>query len=390
MKHRIPFNKPFIAGHEMRYMAESVQGGHTSGDGPFMKRCEEFLARRTGAHRVLLTTSCTSALEMAGLLCKLKPGDEVIMPSFTFVSTANAVLLRGALPVFVDIRPDTKNIDETLVEAAITERTRAIMPVHYAGVACEMDVIMDIAARHELMVIEDAAQALGSQYRGRELGTIGDFGAFSFHETKNVICGEGGALVLGGNEHLERAEVLREKGTNRAQFFRGQVDKYTWVDVGSSFISSDLLAAYLYGQLEEIDRINDKRKQIYENYSLQLTNLAEAGHITLPVIPDHCQTNYHMFPILLPDTDTRTALIRHLGSHSILAVFHYVPLHTSPMGRKLGYTVGQFPVTEDISDRLLRLPFYFELTEEDQQTVTGTISNFFEGRAVMNGSAQNG
>ncbi len=381
MKHRIPFNKPFIAGKEMQYIADSVLGGHTSGDGPFMKRCEKLLAQQTGAARVLLTTSCTAALEMAGLLSNLQPDDEVIMPSYTFVSTANAVLLRGARPVFVDIRPDTKNLDETLVEAAVTERTRAILPVHYAGVACEMDTIMAIATQHELIVIEDAAQAIGSRYRGRQLGTIGDFGAFSFHETKNIICGEGGALILGRDTHLERAEILREKGTNRAQFFRGQVDKYTWVDVGSSFISSDLLAAYLYGQLEEMDLITAKRRQIYENYAAQLATLAAAEHITLPVIPEHCQTNYHMFPILLNDTKTRTALITHLEQLSILAVFHYVPLHTSPMGRKLGYETGQFPVTEDISDRLLRLPFYFELTDEDQQTVTAAITDFFAGGA---------
>ncbi len=317
MKHRIPFNKPFTVGKEMQYIAESVQGGHTSGDGPFMKRCEDLLQQATGAARVLLTTSCTAALEMAGLLCDLQPGDEVIMPSYTFVSTANAMLLRGAKPVFVDIRPDTRNIDETLITAAITPRTRAILPVHYAGVACEMDTIMDIAAKHGLMVIEDAAQALGSSYRGRQLGTIGDIGAFSFHETKNVSCGEGGALVLGRDKHLARAEILREKGTNRAQFFRGQVDKYTWVEVGSSFISSDLLVAYLLGQLEQVDRITARRRRIYENYTAQLAPLAATGNISLPVIPGHCQTNYHMYHVLLPDMETRTALISHLQPATI-------------------------------------------------------------------------
>lgn len=377
MKHRIPFNKPFLVGREMQYIAESVQGGHTSGDGPFMERCEEVLQEQTGAARVLLTTSCTAALEMAGLLCDLQPGDEVIMPSYTFVSTANAMLLRGARPVFVDIRPDTMNIDETLIEAAITPRTRAILPVHYAGVACEMDTIMSLAEAHDLKVIEDAAQALGAAYKGQPLGTIGDFGAFSFHETKNVTCGEGGALVLGADTYQDRAEILREKGTNRAQFFRGQVDKYTWVDVGSSFISSDLLAAYLFGQLEHLDTITARRRQIHENYTAQLKPLAAAGHLTLPVIPTECTPNYHMFPVLLPDTATRTALIEHLARLSILAVFHYVPLHTSPMGAKLGYQVGQFPVTEDISGRLLRLPFYFELTDADQRTVTAAVADFF-------------
>jgi len=382
MKHRIPFNKPFLAGNELQYIAESVRGGHTSGDGPFMKKCEALLQERTGAARVLLTTSGTAALEMAGLLCDLQPGDEVIMPSYTFVSTANAMLLRGARPVFIDIRPDTMNLDETLIEAAITPRTRAILPVHYAGVACEMDTIMDLAAKHDLKVIEDAAQALGSRYRGRELGTIGDFGAFSFHETKNVICGEGGALVLGHDTQLTRAEILREKGTNRAQFFRGQIDKYTWVDVGSSFISSDLLAAYLYGQLEHIERITTRRRRIHESYTTQLAPLAQSGRITLPTVPDHCDINYHMFPILLQDTVTRTALITHLRQLSILAVFHYVPLHTSPMGERLGYRAGQFPVTEDISGRLLRLPFYFELSGADQQSVTDAIIDFFADRTA--------
>ncbi len=366
-----------MAGKEMQYVAQSVLDGHTSGGGPFMRRCEELLQEQTGASRVLLTTSCTAALEMACLLADLQPGDEVIMPSFTFVSTANAVMLRGARPVFVDIRPDTKNLDETLIEAAITPRTRAILPVHYAGVACQMDAIMELARRHDLTVIEDAAQALGARYRGRALGTIGHLGAFSFHETKNISCGEGGALVLGGDEHLERAEILREKGTNRAQFFRGQVDKYTWVDVGSSYISSDLLAAYLYGQLQEAEGITAKRKLIYEGYAAGLAGLAAAGRLELPVIPEQCTPNYHMFPILLADEPTRADLIRHLQARSILAVFHYVPLHTSPMGRKLGYQAGQLPVTESVSERLLRLPFYFELSEADQHKVVTAIRDFF-------------
>lgn len=378
MKPRIPFNKPFIAGGELEYIADSVRCGRISGGGPYMARCEEFLEDLCGANRVLLTTSCTAAMEIAALLCDLEPGDEVILPPYTFVSTANAVLLRGARPVFVDIRPDTKNLDENLVEAAITARTKVIMPVHYAGVGCEMDVLNRIAADHGLRVIEDAAQGLGAGYRGRPLGTIGDFGAFSFHETKNVICGEGGALVLNRPEDVERAEVIREKGTDRAKFFRGEIDKYTWVDLGSSFISSDLLAAFLWGQFEQMDRIAAERRRISETYAEQLAPLAAAGHLELPVTPDHCASNHHMFYVLTREGKTRDALIAHLRERSILAVFHYVPLHASPMGRQLGYAEGQFPVSEDVSARLVRLPFYFELTPDVQRQVTAAVAEFFE------------
>ncbi|MCP4572164.1 MAG: dTDP-4-amino-4,6-dideoxygalactose transaminase [bacterium] len=380
MKPRIPFNKPFIAGGELEHIAESVRAGRISGGGPYMKRCEEYLEEICGAPRVLLTTSCTAAMEMAALLCDLGPEDEVILPSYTFVSTANAVLLRGARPVFVDIRRDTKNLDENLVEAAITERTKAIMPVHYAGIGCEMDALVQIAAAHDLRIIEDAAQGLGACYKGQPLGGIGDFGAFSFHETKNVICGEGGALVLNRPEDVERAEILREKGTDRAKFFRGEIDKYTWVDVGSSYVSSDLLAAFLWGQFEQMDRIAAKRRSIAEAYFEQLAPLAAAGHLELPVVPNHCDSNHHIFYVLPRDMATRTALIAHLRARSILAVFHYVPLHASPMGQRLGYEEGMFPVTEDVSARLLRLPFYFELTPEDQAEVTTAITEFFGER----------
>jgi len=378
MKHRIPFNKPFLAGRELEYIAESVRSGHTSGGGPFMRRCEEFLAARYGASRVLLTTSGTTALEMAALLCGIGQGDEVIMPSFTFVSTANAFLLRGARPVFVDIRPDTRNLDHELVEAAVTEKTKAIVPVHYAGVGCEMDALVEVADRHGLKVIEDAAQGLDARYRGKPLGMLGDCGVFSFHETKNVTCGEGGALVLPDEALVARAEILREKGTDRARFFRGEVDKYTWVDVGSSFISSDLLAAYLYGQLEHLERITTRRRELYELYADLLAPLAAAGHLELPVIPDHCDANFHMFHVLVADAVVRAGLITHLQNQGILAVFHYVPLHLSPMGQGLGYEAGRFPVTESVADRLLRLPFYFELTDEEAAEVVAAIGEFFK------------
>jgi dTDP-4-amino-4,6-dideoxygalactose transaminase len=377
MKYRIPFNKPFIAGKELYYVAQSVLGGHTSGDGPFMKKCEAFFQERFGVGRALLTTSCTSALEMAGLLCELKGGDEVILPSFTFVSTANAFVTRGIKPVFVDIRPDTKNLDETRVEEAITASTRAIVPVHYAGVSCEMDAIMAIARKNDLYVIEDAAQGVNSRYKGRFLGTIGDLGSFSFHETKNFICGEGGALLANNPRFVERAEIIREKGTNRAKFFRGQVDKYTWVDVGSSYIPSDLLAAFLFGQLEHMERITEKRKAIFGLYEALLAPLAGEGLIELPVVPDDCQSNYHMFYILLEDEKTRAALIEHLKKEGILAVFHYVPLHSSPMGRSLGGDAKPLPVTDGVSERLLRLPFYFELDEMEVRVVSDAIGAFF-------------
>jgi len=378
MNYMIPFNKPFIVGKELHYIAESVLGGHISGDGPFSKKCQQFFEKNFSVEKVLLTTSCTAALEMAGMLCNLQEGDEIILPSFTFVSTANAFLLRGAKPKFVDIRADTKNIDEQQIEAAITKRTRAIVPVHYAGIPCEMDAIIDIARRHNLFVIEDAAQGVNAKYKDTYLGTIGDIGAFSFHETKNFICGEGGAILTNDKSFVERAEILWEKGTNRSQFFRGQVAKYTWIDTGSSYVPSDLLAAFLYGQLDHMDQITHKRKLIYKQYFSQLSPLAVRGLIELPVIPDYCTPNYHMFYILLDRQETRAALIEYLKTKGILAVFHYVPLHTSPMGRKFGCKHGMLPVTEDVSERLLRLPFYFELSESDVDSVVSAIYTFFK------------
>ena len=320
---------------------------------------------------------------MAALLCGLEAGDEVIMPSYTFVSTANAFLLRGAKIKFVDIRSDTKNLDETLIEAAITERTKAIIPVHYAGVGCEMDAITDISQKYGLYVIEDAAQAVNAKYKGQHLGTFGDLGTYSFHETKNYICGEGGALVMNNDKFIGRAEILREKGTNRSQFFRGQVDKYTWQDIGSSYLPADILAAFLYGQLEQMEEINKQRKFIFDSYYENLRPLDERELIKLPFIPDTCEHNHHIFYILLNDNQTRTDLIKALKQQNIHAIFHYIPLHTSPMGVKLGYKPGQFPVTENISERLLRLPFFYELTEQEIDRVTNAISNFFciENRA---------
>ena len=377
MRYRIPFNKPFIAGKELYYVAQSVLGGHTSGDGPFMKKCESFFQEQFGIERALLTTSCTSALEMASLLCGLQEGDEVILPSFTFVSTANAFLVRGIKPVFVDIRPDTKNLDETLIEEAITESTRAIVPVHYAGVSCEMDAIAEIAGRHDLLIIEDAAQGVNARYKGKYLGTLGDLGAYSFHETKNFICGEGGALLANNPRFVERGEIIREKGTDRAKFFRGQVDKYTWVDVGSSYIPSDLLAAFLFGQLEHMERITEKRRTIFHLYQELLGPLAGEGLVELPVIPAECETNYHMFYVLLADHETRSGLIDHLKQKGILSVFHYIPLHSSPMGKSIGGNRNPLPITDNVSDRLLRLPFYFELTDEEVRTITDEIRAFF-------------
>lgn len=373
----IPFNKPVIIGKELYYIAQSVLSGHTSGDGNFSRLCQQLMSERFGAKQVLMTTSCTAALEMAALLCDLKPGDEVIMPSFTFVSTANAFALRGAKIIFIDIRPDTLNMDENLLENVITERTRAVIPVHYAGVACEMDTINAIAQKNNVLVIEDAAQGVDAKYNGKYLGTIGDFGAFSFHETKNFNCGEGGALLTNNSKYRERAEIIREKGTNRSQFFRGQVDKYTWLEVGSSYTPSDLIAAFLYAQLENMDLITDKRQNIYDQYTERLQPLAEQGVFQLPSIPQHCQTNYHMFYILLKDLDTRSQLIEYLKRDKIQAVFHYVPLHSSPVGQKLGYREGMFPVTENISERLLRLPMYYELTTEEIDNVTESINRFY-------------
>jgi dTDP-4-amino-4,6-dideoxygalactose transaminase len=374
--YRIPFNRPGLAGNELRYIRESVDSGRISGDGMFTEKCRRLLEELLGARQVLLTTSCTTALELAALLLDLAPGDEVIMPSFTFVSTANAVVLRGARPVFADIRPDTLNLDERLLESLVTPRTRAILPVHYAGVGCEMDAILGIARRHGLEVIEDNAHGLFGAYRGRPLGSLGGLAAQSFHETKNISCGEGGALVINDDRYAERAEILREKGTNRSRMFRGLVDKYTWVDVGSSALPSDILAAFLYGQLEARDAIQQQRRRIWERYAHELPSWARDRGIRLPSVPEHCQQPYHLFFIVTASLEQRTRLIAHLKQRGILAVFHYLPLHLSEMGLRLGGKPGECPVTEDLSDRVLRLPLYNDLGEADQAYVMESLHAF--------------
>jgi dTDP-4-amino-4,6-dideoxygalactose transaminase len=375
--YRIPFNKPFIVGKELYYVAQSVIGGHTAGDGPFTKKCQALMEERFNAGKILLTHSCTAALEMAAILCDVKEGDEVILPSFTFVSTANAFYLRGAKLIFVDIRPDTLNLDETRIEDALSDQTKVIVPVHYAGVGCEMDTITDLADQHNLFVVEDAAQAVNAKYKDRFLGTIGDIGTLSFHETKNFICGEGGAICINNEALIARAEIIREKGTNRSKFFRGEVDKYSWVDVGSSYLPSDILAAFLYAQLEKMDEINKRREEIFNYYYRALIPLVNDGHLKLPFVSSTCTTNSHLFYILLEDEDTRNALMDHLKSRSILSVFHYLPLHLSTVGRTFGYTEGQLPITESVSGRLLRLPFYYGLTYEDQDEIVDGIRDFF-------------
>jgi dTDP-4-amino-4,6-dideoxygalactose transaminase len=375
----IPFNKPGLTGNEWRYVSEAVAKGHTSGDGEFTKKCHKLLEALLGSPKVLLTTSCTHALEMAALLLDIAPGDEVIVPSFTFVSTINAFVLRGARPVFLDIRPDTLNLDERLLGDAITPRTKAILPIHYAGVACEMDAILDVAGRHGIPVVEDNAHGLLGKYRGRNLGTFGALATQSFHETKNFTCGEGGALVLNDDRYFERAEIIREKGTNRSRFFRGQVDKYTWTDVGSSYLPSDMLAAFLLAQLESREDIQARRRRIWTYYQQHLEEWAKGCEVRLPVVPEHCEQPYHMFYMLLPSIETRQALIAQLRERGILSVFHYLPLHLSEMGRRLGGAPNQCPVTEQTSDRLLRLPFYNDLSEAQQGEVVQAIldSNCF-------------
>ena len=364
---KIPFNKPYMTGRELEYIAQAHANGHLSGDGPFTRRCHAWLEQRIGCRKALLTHSCTGALEMAAVLLDLQPGDEVIMPSFTFVSTANAFVLRGAVPVFVDIRADTLNLDETLVEAAITPRTRAICVVHYAGVGCEMDAIMSIAERYRLFVVEDAAQGILSTYKGRPLGSIGHLAALSFHETKNVICGEGGALLINDERFMERAEVIREKGTNRSKFFRGQVDKYTWVDLGSSWLPGELNAAFLAAQLEQADEITARRLEIWQRYFDWAKPFEEAGAVRRPIIPGHCANNAHMFYLLLRDLEHRTAFIARLREDEIMAVFHYIPLHSAPAGHRFGRASGGLPVTDAVSDRLVRLPLW--LPDMDQRRV---------------------
>jgi dTDP-4-amino-4,6-dideoxygalactose transaminase len=369
----IPFNKPYMTGRELWYIAQAHTNGHLAGDGMFTKKCHAWLESQSGTHKALLTHSCTASLDMAAMLADIKPGDEVIMPSYTFVSTANAFVLRGGIPVFVDIRPDTLNIDETLIEAAITPRTKAIVPVHYAGVACEMDRIMNIAQRHQLVVIEDAAQAVMSSYKGKPLGAIGHLGAYSFHETKNIISGEGGALLVNDDRFADRAEIIREKGTNRSQFFRGQIDKYTWVDIGSSYLPGEVIAAFLWAQMEEALSITERRMDLWHRYHAALAPLENAGKLRRPVIQDGCRHNAHMYYILLESMDKRTAIISHLKEQGVLAVFHYVPLHNSPAGKKFGRTSGSLLHTDDLADRLLRLPLWVGMAEA-QDTVIAQLN----------------
>ncbi len=374
---RIPFNRPFIVGKELFYISQAVLSGHLAGDGKFTKMCQNWMEERFGALRVMLTTSCTSATEMCAMLTGVQPGDEVIMPSFTFVSTANAFVLRSANIRFVDVRTDTLNIDEKLIEAAITERTKLIVPMHYGGVACDMDAVMRIAAKHDLLVVEDAAQGVDATYKGKYLGTIGHLGAYSFHETKNFICGEGGALVINDERFIERAEVIREKGTNRSKFFRGEVDKYSWIDIGSSYLPSELVAAFLYAQLEESDAIVNKRWKIHDYYAETLQPIQERGLVKLPYTPPECRHNAHMFYLVMRNREERDGFIRHLNDRNIHAVFHYLPLHSSPMGLRMGYKPGDLPVTEDVCARVVRLPCYFELSKDEQNRVVDGVKSFF-------------
>ena len=374
----IPFNIPPYTGKEEQYIEEAICQKKICGDGKFTLKCNEWIESLGGISKALLTTSCTHALDLAAILCEVKPGDEVIMPSYTFVSTANAFVLRGAIPVFVDIRPDTMNIDEKLIEGAITERTKVIAPVHYAGVACEMDTIMNIAKQHGLKVVEDAAQGVMAEYKGRALGTIGSFGCYSFHETKNYSMGEGGALLIKHADDVPRAEIVREKGTNRSAFFRGMVDKYTWVDQGSSYLPSELNAAYLYAQLEMAEVINQKRLSIYNLYKSMLSPLEQEGKIELPVVPEECRHNAHMFYIKVKDLAERTKLQQYLKEHGIGSAFHYVPLHSAPAGRKYGRFHGEDRFTTKESERLLRLPMYYQITEDEVEHVVDSVKKFWK------------
>lgn len=375
-KFQVDFNQPTFAGNELAYISTAIDERHISGDGVFTKRCQTLLEQELGVPKILLTTSCTHALEMAAHLLEIEPGDEVIVPAFTFVSTVNAFVLRGARPVFIDIRPDTLNLDEQLLEALITPRTSAILPVHYAGVGCEMDRIMEIAGRHGIPVVEDNAHGLFGKYKGQNLGTFGALATQSFHETKNVTCGEGGALLINDPRYVERAEVIREKGTDRSRFFRGQVDKYTWVDIGSSYLPSDILAAFLYAQLEARQQIQTTRQKVWNYYHTHLQGWAASCGCRLPVVPNHCEQPYHMYYLLTPSLEFRQALIEHLKKRSILAVFHYLPLHLSEMGQRFNGRQGDCPVTEDVSDRLLRLPFHNRLTENDLEQVVEALYAF--------------
>ncbi len=373
---RVDFNCPVTVGNEFEYMRQAIENRHISGDGPFTKKVHALLEQELSVPKVLLTTSCTHALEMSALLLDIQPGDEVIVPDFTFVSTVNAFVLRGAKPVFVDVRPDTLNLDESKLEAAITPRTRAIVPVHYAGIACEMDAIMDIANRHHVPVVEDNAHGLFGKYKGKYLGTFGVMASQSFHETKNFSCGEGGALLINDPGLIERGEIIREKGTNRSRFFRGQVDKYTWVDLGSSYLPSDMLAAFLYAQLEQREKIQAHRKRVWETYYTGLTDWAAAHDVRLPIVPDGCEQAYHMFYLLMPNLDLRQKFIAYLRELGVYTVFHYLPLHLSDMGRKFGGREGDCPVTERVSDQLVRLPFHNVLTGSEQEIAIEAIQDF--------------
>ncbi len=373
---KVDFNKPSFLGNELAYIQQAIENRHISGDGPFTKKVQNFLEEILGVNRVLLTTSCTHALEMAAFLLNIQDGDEVIVPSYTFTSTINAFVIRGARPVFADIRPDTLNLDENLLEGYYSPRTRAILPVHYAGVGCEMDAIQDSATSHSIAVIEDNAHGLFGKYRNRWLGTFGALATQSFHETKNFTCGEGGALLINDISLVERAEFIREKGTNRSRFFRGQVDKYTWVDLGSSYLPSDLLAAFLLGQLELYQEIQSRRQRIWQYYQSNLVKWAKVNGVQLPFVPEHCQQSYHMFYMLLPTLETRTRFIKNLRDKGILTVFHYLPLHLSEMGLRFGGRAGDCPVTESVSDRLVRLPFYSTLSDAEQAYVVEAILDF--------------
>ena len=382
----IPFNKPYMTGRELWNISQAHHNFQLSGDGPFTKKCHEWLVRETGCLSALLTHSCTAALEMTAILADVQPGDEVIMPSYTFVSTANAFVLRGAVPVFVDIRPDTLNLDETLIEAAITAKTVAIVVVHYAGIGCEMDTIMSLAERHGLLVIEDAAQGLMASYKGRALGTIGHLGTFSFHETKNITSGEGGALLINDERFLERAEIIREKGTNRSRFFRGQVDKYSWVDLGSSYLPGELIAAFLFAQLEEAGRITQRRHDLWQHYHDAFAGLEEQGRLRRPQAIENCAHNAHMYYLLLADLEERTGFIDTLKAHGIHSVFHYIPLHSSPAGLRYCRSHGSMAVTDAVSDRLVRLPLYLDLEPADLAQITCAVGSFFSGRQTPRGA----
>jgi dTDP-4-amino-4,6-dideoxygalactose transaminase len=373
---KVDFNRPITVGNEFEYMRQAMENVHISGDGTFTKKCHTFLESELGVKKALLTTSCTHALEMSAILLDIKPGDEVIIPDFTFVSTVNAFVLRGAKPIFLDVRPDTLNLDESKLEASITPHTKAIVPVHYAGVACEMDSIIDIAKRHKIAVVEDNAHGLFGKYKEQYLGTFGSMATQSFHETKNFSCGEGGALLINDPVLAERAEIIREKGTNRSRFFRGQVDKYTWVDIGSSYLPSDLLAAFLYAQFEQREKIQSHRKNVWDIYHTALKDWAEKHGVQLPCIPDDREQAYHMFYMLMPDLNQRQKLIMYLRERGIYSVFHYLPLHLSDMGQSFGCQAGDCPVTEQVSDQLIRLPFYNDLTSDDQEQVIDAIMEF--------------